>query len=200
MMNCRPSNTKNALPLFALFAALITFAGPAAASDLDVWEATSLPGVPRLIVSPATDAAIDVDYSPSSAEGGGIYGMSEVEIAVTGDLTINATGFSCQAFGCLWSPFPFTAGRSVIVSGADNLTGEFTSNQDLLELTISGSLGHVVVVTGRYLDAAGIAQSIGNIQDIDVAVLATVPEPNLGLTLGMGAALLSTLKRARRRS
>jgi len=192
--------TPNAMPLFTLLAALITLAGSASASDLEVWEATSSPGVPRLIVSPATNAAIDVDYSPVTAEGGGIYGLSEVEITVTGNLTIDATGFSCQTFGCLWSPFPFAAGRSVIVSGADNLTGEFSSTQDLMGLTVSGSLGHVVLVTGRYLDAAGIAQSIGNIQDVDVTVLATVPEPGLGLTVGMGAALLATLKRIRRKS
>ena len=165
--------------------------GTSQAGSLDFYASSSGPGAPLQIPSPASDEPIDVDYSPASAEGNGFYGFSEVLLVTTGDVTLSSSGFACQAFGCLSAPSPFTGGVSIVVSGADNLSGEFTSNQDLMTLLATGTQGHIVLVSGEYLDATGLGPDIGAIQSVDPTILATVPEPGLGLPLAAGSLLLA---------
>ncbi|GEM_PF-3293390 len=185
-----------ALP--AMLLAALALASPARAGGLDFWESSSSPGVPRALASPANDVPLDIDYAPTTAEGGGLYGISEVLVYATGDLTLSATGFACQTFGCLYTPFPFSGGSWLLASGADNLPGEFASSQDLLTISVTGTTGYVAVVSGRYLDATGVLQSLGTIQDIDPHIIAEVPEPGFPAALGLGA--LGGAAAARKRS
>jgi hypothetical protein len=167
--------------------------GTSQAGSLVFYASAAGPGSPLQIQSPASEELIDLDYSPASAEGNGFYGFSEVLIVATGDVNLSSTGFVCQSFGCLSAPSNFVGGPSIVVSAADNLAGEFTNNQDLMTLSVNGSQGHVVLVSGEYLDATGLGPDIGAIQQIELTILATVPEPRLGLALAAGGLLLGAV-------
>lgn len=184
----------------ALALLLALLCGTSHAGSIVFFESGAGPGVPLRMPAPANDAMLDIDYSPSSAEGAGLYGFSEVTIFATGDLNLSASGFVCQAFGCLWSPSPFTSGSSIVVSGADNLTGEFSGTRDLLRISVSGSFGYIAITSGQYLDAAGLAQGIGAIQTISPVILATVPEPGLAMALTAGCLWLAGSARRCRRA
>lgn len=168
------------------------------AQSLDFYIGSVGPGVLLWLPPPVVDVSLDIDYAPSSAEGNGLYGFSELEISVTGDLTISASGFVCETFGCLYSPAPFVGGTSIRLSGADNLTGEFVNAAHLLTLEVSGTTGYVVAAKGRYLDASGVGMGIGSIRDIALTPLAIVPEPTTSSALLIGA--LGLALGARRRA
>lgn len=175
--------------LGALLGALLVAmdASVARADDLAIWESGSSPGVPLALAPPVVDFVMDIDYSPTSAEGGGLYGMSEVFLAATGDLTFSSGGFSCEIFGCLYSPMPFGGGTALRLSGADDLVGQFAATQDLLTVSVSGTFGYVAIVSGRYLDATGVIQSLGTVRDIEPTIIARVPEPGFAVALAVGA-------------
>jgi len=187
-----------ALAVF-LFSVLTLAHGTSRADTLVFFEASVGPGTPYAIASPASDERLDINYSPLSAEGAGLYGFSEVLIVTTGDLSLTTSGFSCQTFGCLWSPNPFVGGSSILVSGADNLTGEFSGSQDLLTISVSGTLGYVALIRGEYLDATGLAQNIGTIQTLSAVILASVPEPGLGIAIATGCLCLAGRSRRSKR-
>lgn len=196
----RRAGSRIAIAALALVASAWLASVPARAGTLAFWDASSSPGVPVAITPPANEWPLDVDYAPSSAEGLGFYGFGDVSLVTTGDLTLSATGFACQTFGCLYFPMPFTGGPSITASGADNLAGEFGATADFMTLAVSGTIGHVAIVRGRYLDAGGVAQTIGNIQDVDATIIATVPEPGLGAGLAIGCLALARHARRARRS
>ena len=169
---------------FLVLAIVVFFApSPSRAGDLVFYESASGPGTPKVLTPPASNAVLDLDYAPDTAEGGGLYGFSELTIIATGDLTLTSAGLSCQTYGCLYAPSPFTGGSTLTLSGADQLTGEFSSSQDLLTLSVSGSLGYVVIVHGHYVDASGPGQTLGAIQETTPTIIAVVPEPGFGMTL-----------------
>ena len=113
----------NRTRLLALLAFLIAVLahGTSQAGDLLFFEGSMGPGIPYTITSPASDVTLDIDYSPLTAEGGGLYGFSEVKIVTTGDLRFTTASFSCQTFGCLWTPNPFVDGTSIMLSGAGSV-------------------------------------------------------------------------------
>jgi len=187
------------LALVTFLFAVLAF-GTSHAGDLVFFESSAGPGTPIAITSPANDVMIDIDYAPATAEGGGLYGFSEVMIVATGDLRLTTSSFSCQTFGCLWTPNPFVGGSSIMLSGADNLTGEFSGPQDLLTVSVSGNLGYIALLRGEYLDATGFAQNIGTIQTLSPVILASVPEPSLGIALAAGCLCLASRSRGSRRT
>lgn len=190
------------LSLALLLTGLLT-AVPGRAGELAVYESSVGSGLTRTISGPVTNALIDLDYAPISAEGGKLYGMSELEIEATGNLVLTPTGFACQATSCLYSPLPFAAGRRIRVTAGNDLVGETAAAANLLTIGVTGSAGHVVLVRGEYLDATGTASSVGSVQNIDVAVLVTVPEPDVatGLLAAIGLlGLLASVARTTRAS
>ncbi len=200
-MNNRSSqrNLRAWVALVAGLVATLLLAGDSArAGSLTFWEASSAPGVPLWITPPATAWPLDIDYAPNTAEGSGLYGFGEVTLATTGDLTLTNAGFACQTFGCLYFPSPFLGGDSITASGADNLAGEFAGSADFMTLAVTGTNGHVAIVSGRYLDAGGVAQTIGNIQEVSATIIATVPEPTFGAGVALASLLLAAMTRRRR--
>lgn len=171
----------------------------AQAGTLEFFESSAGPGASRAIASPANDVLLDLEYGPASGEGGGIYGFSEVRIAATGNLTLSATGFWCAVSGCLHFPLPFVDGTEIVVTGGDDLLGEVATSLDLMSISVSGTNGYIVVVTGEYLDSTGPSSEPGAIQAVDPTVLASVPEPALATSLCVGGLTLAALTRRRAR-
>jgi len=169
----------------------------ATASNLPLHEATVGSGVIRQIPTPASEVPIEIVYSPASAEGGGLFGMSEVRIVATGDLTLSANGFTCTAANCLYNPLPFTGGNEILVTAGDELLGEVATSLSLLTAAVSGTKGIVAVVSGEYLDATGAAAEPGAIRPIDATVLVSVPEAGFGGALALGALSLLVSRRGR---
>ncbi len=182
-----------------LAAVLVLFAsGPTAwAGDLDIFEASVGPGGTRAIGAPATDVPLDIDYSPQSAEGGGLFGFSQMQIVTTGDVTLTTSGFLCAAASCLYYPLPFSSGNSILITAGDDLNGEVAATHDLMTISVSGSNGFIVLLDGNYLDATGTAGAPGAVQTVDSTTLAVVPEPGVALGLTMGGLTLSAVGRRR---
>jgi hypothetical protein len=170
------------------------------AGQLEVYEASVGPGTVRTIAGPVTNALLDVDYAPASAEGGRLFGLSELEIEATGNLVLTPTGFGCQATSCLYSPLPFATGKRIRVTAGNDLVGETAAAANLLTVGVTGSAGNVVVTGGGYLDGTGTAGSVGAVQTADVVVLLTVPEPALATGLAAASALLGLAVRSRLRT
>ncbi|MEM9177025.1 MAG: PEP-CTERM sorting domain-containing protein [Myxococcota bacterium] len=189
---------RRALASFALgWVLLLTASATAGAGTLTFFEGSASPGAPRMIASPASDVLLDVDYSASTGEGGGIYGFSEIRIGVSGDLTLTSSGFFCMVTSCLFAPFPWTGGNEIAVTGGEDLGGETAGSLDLMTISVSGTQGLVFVYLGEYLDATGDGSSVGLIQSVEPTVIAVVPEPGFAIGLGLGAAALAA-RRPRR--
>lgn len=189
----RPSRT-----LLAVLACMIGIAADASrAGTLSIYESSVGQGQVRAIAGPVTNALIDLDYAPATAEGGKLYGVSEVEIEATGNLVLSPTGFACQATSCLYSPQPFVAGKRIRVTAGNDLAGTTAAAANFLRIGVTGSTGHIVLVRGEYLDGTGTAGSIGAIQALDAAPLVTVPELGGagGLAAGCGLLALASLRK-----
>lgn len=171
--------------LAGLVALSVCSADSSRAGNLEIYESSVGPGLVRSISGPVTNALIDLDYAPISAEGGKLYGMSEVEIQATGNLVLSPTGFTCQATACLYSPSPFVSGTLIRVTAGNDLAGEIASAANLLRIGVTGSTGYIVLVRGEYLDGTGNAATVGAVRTVDVTPLVTVPE--VGLVAGLAA-------------
>jgi hypothetical protein len=176
--------------LLALAACLGAGARASHAGNLEVHESSVGIGQVRALAGPVTNALIDLDYAPSSAEGGKLFGMSELEIETTGDLVLTPVGFICQATSCLYSPQPFVTGNRIQITAGDDLAGETASAANLVRFGLTGTTGHVVVTGGEYLDGTGPGVTVGAVQTLDITILATVPEPDLASGLVAACALL----------
>lgn len=165
------------------------------AGELTLYEASVGRDLVRAVGGPVTNLLVDVDYAPSTAEGGKLYGMSEVEIVATGNLVLTTTGFGCQAAPCLFAPSPFTGGKSIRLTAGNDLAGESAVAANLLTIGVSGSVGHVVVMRGEYLDATGPNLAVGAVQTIDATTLVTVPEPATSAGVVAGIALVVLARR-----
>jgi hypothetical protein len=172
-------------------------AGAASAGALRVYEATAGAGRVRVIVGAVTNALVDIDYAPVSAEGGKLYGVSELEIEATGNLVLSPTGFACQAVPCLFSPSPFVTGKRIRVTAGNDLTGSTAATANLLTIGLTGSTGFVVLTRGEYLDGTGPGASVGTVRTPDVTVLVSVPEPGVAVALASGCGLLALAQRRR---
>lgn len=175
-------------------------AANAQAGSLRFFEASVGQGVVRSLAGPVTNTLVDIDYAPVTAEGGKLYGLSEVEVHATGDLVLTSTGFACQVSPCLFWPSPFLGGKLLRLTATNDLVGETAAAASLLTVGVTGSVGYVVVVRGDYLDATGPAAGVGAIQTIDTTILVQVPEPVVAPAWVASLCLLGALGRARRRS
>ena len=190
--------TRPSRALLAVLASMIGIAADASrAGTLRIYESSVGQGQVRSIPGPVTNALIDLDYAPASAEGGKLYGVSEVEIEATGNLVLSPTGFACQATSCLYSPQPFVAGKRIRVTAGNDLAGETAAAANLLRIGVTGSTGHIVLVRGEYLDGTGPAGSVGTLRTLDAAPLVTVPElaGTPGLAAGCGMLALASLRK-----
>lgn len=169
------------------------------AGDLQIYEGSVGPGNVRAVPGPVTNLLLDVDYAPASAEGGRLFGLSELEIEATGNLALTPTGFVCQAISCLYTPLPFATGNRIRLTGGNDLAGESAVAANLLTIGVTGSAGYVVVSGGEYLDGTGAAGGVGTVRTADVSILLTVPEPGLAAGLAAPCALLAVVGRRRKR-
>ena len=183
--------TRRLWPLLVLVACLTLTARASKAGTLDVYEASVGRNQVRTISGPVTNALVDLDYAPSTAEGGKLFGMSEIEIEATGNLVLTPIGFACQAVSCLYSPSPFATGRRIRMTGGNDLAGETAAAANLLTIGVTGSSGYVVLTRGEYLDGTGTAGSVGSIQTPDVTLLVRVPETDLDVGIAAACALLA---------
>lgn len=184
--------TRPSHPLFAVLACLVGFAAdPSQAGNLEIYESSVGQGQVRSIPGPVTNVLIDLDYSPATAEGGRLYGVSEIEIEATGNLVLTPTGFACQATSCLYAPAPFVTGKRIRVTAGNDLVGSNAAASNFLRIGVTGSTGHLVLVRGEYLDSTGAAGSVGAIRTVDAAPLVTVPELELAVGLASACALLA---------
>lgn len=188
---------KRAIALVAT--AFIGAAGTAAAGNLRIYEVLAPSQQTRTLAGPLTNFLIDVDYAPNSAEGAKLYGMSEVQIETTGNLVLTPTGFACQAVPCLYSPNPFVAGKKVRLTAGNDLAGETTATANFFTIGLTGSVGHVLVSRGEYIDGTRPGSAAGAIQSLDAKVLVTVPEPTAAIGLAAACALLVGAHRRRAR-
>lgn len=177
--------------------AFVLAAGAATAGTLRVYEGTAGAGRVRIIVGAVTNALIDIDYAPVSAEGGKLYGISEFEIEATGNLVLSPTSFACQAVPCLFSPSPFVAGKRIRVTAGNDLTGSTAATSNLLTIGLTGSTGFLVLTRGEYLDGTGPGASVGTVRTPDVTLLVSVPEPGTAAALTFGCGLLALAHRRR---
>lgn len=206
LLAARPCAFRFAFFFASLFAFLVgagAGAGAASAGTLRIYEATVGAGRTRVIVGGVVNALVDVDYAPVSAEGGKLYGVSELEIEATGNLVLTPTGFACQAVPCLFSPSPFVTGKRIRVTAGNDLVGSTATTTNLLTIGLTGSSGYVVVTRGEYVDGTGPGATVGAVRSPDVTVLVSVPEPGLlpGLAAaGLGLLALATRARASARS
>ena len=180
--------------------ALVTLATgtSASAGSLDLYESSVSPGAVRVVATPASAEMVDVHYDAPSAEGGGLFGLSEIAFYATGDVSFDAAGFSCQLSGCMVNPEVFASGQTFTVTGGDDLNGSFLALSDLVTFRVSGTNGYVVIAAGEYLDATGAAASIGAVQTVDPTILVRVPEPGFGVGVAGGLAALGFAARMRR--
>ena len=174
-----------------LAAALVfAIASPCSAGSLQFHDGTVGPGQIELFPAPAIDVPIDLRVRPRSAEGGGFYGFSELTVQATGDLTIEASGFGCQAASCLYWPLPFVPGKILVATAGDDLGGDFSAKGDVLTFSVSGTKGYLVIVGGEYIDATGAGGDPGNVQTITATPIVKVPEPSLLAMLAPGCLAL----------
>lgn len=172
--------------------------GPSVAGTLQLHLKSVSPGSVVVVSEPVSAYLLDVEYDADSAEGGAVYGLSQVRLHATGDLTFDAVGFTCSLATCIASPEVFVQTTTFEVTGGDDLNGESTPNRSLISVRVSGSSGYVVVEGGEYLDGTGAGGSIGAIQQVDVAEFLRVPEPGLALGLALGGLALAARTRSRR--
>lgn len=192
--------TRSSRPLLVVLVCLGALAaGPSRAGNLKLYEASVGQGQVRTIPGPVTNALIDLDYAPATAEGGKLFGMSEIDIETTGNLVLSPTGFLCQATWCLFSPWPFTAGKKIRVTGGNDLIGETASASNFMTIGVTGSVGYIVLVSGEYLDGTGTASSVGAVRTVGGVPLVTVPEvdPTVGLVAACGVLALASRQRRR---
>lgn len=173
----------------ALACGLSAEAGQAGA--LRVYEALAGPGRTRIYVGAIVNAPVQIKYSPASAEGGKLYGISEFEIEATGNLVLSPTGFACQATSCLFSPSPFVAGKRVRFTAGNDLAGEMAAAANLLTVGLTGSNGYVVLTRGEYLDGTGTSGAVGSLRTPNVTILVSVPEPQSASALAAACGLLA---------
>ena len=193
--------TRPSRPLLAVLVCLGALAaGPIRAGNLEIYEASVGQGLVRTIPGPVTNASVDLDYAPATAEGGKLYGMSEVEIEATGDLVLSPTGFACQLTWCLYSPSPFVVGKRIRVTGGDDIAGETAPASNFMTIGVTGSVGYIVLVRGEYLDGTGAASSVGAVQTLDFGPLVRVPEVEPAVGLAAACAVLALTSRLRRRA
>jgi hypothetical protein len=124
--------------------------------SLCIYEGSVGCGNVRHLPSPAIGVVLDIDYDPSTSEGGRMYGIGEVGFDTTGDVTIDA-----------W------------LSQLEACPSEVCPEHRVGLLTISGTSGTVNLVSGRYFDG------FFNDQQLQPILLATVPEPVALLLLGV---------------
>lgn len=175
--------------------------GVASAGTLGIYESSGSSGSFLVIPGEASSVLIDVEYDPLSAEGGGLFGLSEVAFFTTGDVVFDMSGFTCLLANCMVAPELFVGGNFFRVTGGDDLNGAFSVGVNLLTVRISGNSGYVGVARGAYLDATDPGPAIGDVQAINLKLLARVPEPTvaLGSLMGSLALVLATRRRARTR-
>ncbi len=196
-MRARSKGLANMTPLRGLLFVLVAGVGLGAgaratqAGTLEIHESSVSIGQVRTIAGQVTNTLIDLDYAPSTAEGGKLFGMSELEIQTTGNLVLTPVGFTCQAMSCLYSPQPFVSGKRIRVTAGNDLAGETASAANLLTIGVTGSIGHIVITGGEYIDGTGTAGSVGSVRVPDVTILVTVPEPELAAGLAGACALLA---------
>jgi hypothetical protein len=171
----------------AVMALALTAPATGHAGSLCICEASVGCGNVRHIPSPAIGVVLDIDYDPRTAEYGVIYGMGEVLIEVTGELVIDA--FACELTACT-PAFGGPGSTSLQVTGGDALVG-IPGLGDLGLLTISGPVGYVNVVSGRYFDGFFIDRLV------PFTTLAIVSEPAelVLVTLSLASLLLLRLRR-----
>lgn len=186
----------------ALAASLLTaFLGAperAAATTLEIYPAAAGVGNTLFEPGPLSDFQLDVDYDASTAEGGTLFGFTEVLFRTTGDLVFTST-FSCDAAGCLHAPMP-VMGTEVRITGGDGINGE-VGVFDLATFGITGTFGSVEVAGGigggSYLvdlfDDDGVPDSVEMLSQ--ATLLTVVPEPASGLLMAGGLAALALHRR-----
>lgn len=187
------SRGRQCIRLLIAVSIFIAIASPSQGGTLIFHEVSTTPGLTMLLPSPAADVFIDVDVRPQTAEGGGFYGFSEIQILATGDLVITNTGFGCQATSCLFAPSPFINGSSVTATGGDDLGGSFAASEDVLTFSVTGTNGYVVISSGEYIDATGPSGDPGDPQTVMSLPLVQVPEPSPLSLLLPGIAALAAL-------
>ena len=185
--------------ILALVACLGAGAGASHAGNLEVYESSVGIGQVRALPGPVTNALINIYYAPSTAEGGKLFGMSELDIETTGNLVLTPVGFACPATSCLYSPQPLVTGNGIQLTAGNDLAGETATAASLVRFGLTGSSGHVVLVGGEYLDGTGSGGTVGSVQTIDITILATVPEPGLASGLAVACALLVVAARTHSR-
>jgi hypothetical protein len=189
------SKTRILRRLLALVACLGAVAQASHAGELEVYESSVGIGRVRSIPGPVTNALIDIDYAPSTAEGDKLFGVSELKIEVTGNLVLTPTGFVCQVSPCLFSPQPFVTGKQIRITAGNDLLGQTASAANLLRFGLSGSTGHVALTRGEYIDGTGTTGGVGSIQTVDLTILVTVPEADFTAGLAAACALLTLATR-----
>lgn len=172
-------------------------AAPSQAADLEIFEtfAGTFPGSFLFLPSPTTNRMVELEYRPQLSEGGGFYGFSEVRIVATGDVVFESAGFDCELQSCLFAPSPFLGGQTLVLTGADDLQGEFGNITPLVRVAISGTTGYVVVESGDYMDATGPNALTGVARSVAPRILVQVPEPALGVGLAVGVIALARSRR-----
>lgn len=165
----------------------------AQAGSLRFFEASVGQSAVRTLAGPVSDLLVDVDYAPLTAEGGKLYGISEIEVHATGNLVLTPTGFACQVTSCLFSPSPFAGGRFLRLTGGNDLAGETAAAANLLTIGVTGSAGYIVVVRGEYLDGTGAGSAVGAARTPDPTILVAVPEPGTVAARTAPLALLAAL-------
>jgi len=161
-------------------------AAVAKAGTLQFFEASAGEGNTRVISSLADHLVLDIDYNAGSAEHGGIFGFSDIQIITTGDYTIDS--FACQAVDCTSGLQNF--GTTLVATGGDTASGEMTALNFGL-LTISGTLGDVRLVAGNYIDFASNPQTV---DPFTLAAAELIPEPSTVMLLCIGLAGLLFLR------
>lgn len=198
MRTLRLASIRIGLPVGLILGAWMVLASqPASAGSLRIFEASVGQGLVRSIGGPVTNLLVDLDYAPITAEGGKLYGLSEIEIHATGNLVLTSTGYACQATSCLFTPTPFSGGKVLRLSGGNDLLGESFAASNLLTVGLTGSVGYVVVLRGEYVAGTGPGASAGAIRTVDTAIVVDVPEPASAAALAAPLILLAGLARSR---
>lgn len=184
--------------IVALLLVLGAFAASTASADLLFFDRNAGPGLVRILPGPISNVLFDIAFMPSSAEGGGVYGFSEARFVATGDLEFDATGFRCAATACLHFPLPFVTGKEIVVTGGEDLLGEFSGTSDVMSISVSGSTGLILMMEADYVDATGATMAPGAIRSADLSLIGLVPEPGMATGLVVGTLGVAALARRRR--